>query len=119
LGDNKSVWKMVFEELVTVAVEGIKAILTDRLCTITVPGLLFSDSLTWKSGLKSGHLSPVNERGAVRISVIMSMREKYLNISSSFSISAIEQYTHVLKKRKDHVLKFITTLYFMQVKIII
>ena len=103
----------------TVGVEGIKAILTDRLCTITVAGLLFSDSLTSQSGLKSGHLSPVNERGAVRISVIMSMREKYLNISSSFSISVIEQYTYVLKTRNNHVVKFITTLYFMQVKIII
>lgn len=81
---------MGFEELVTVGVVGVKAILTVRLCTITVAGLLFSDSLTSQSGLKSGHLSPVNERGAVRISVNMSMREKYLNISSSFSISVIE-----------------------------
>ena len=39
------------------------------------------DACVLQAGLKSGHLSPQKERGAVRISVIISMREKYFNIS--------------------------------------
>ena len=49
-------------------------------CTTTIATLSLQVSLISKAGLKSGHLSPQNERGAVRISVIMSMREKHLSI---------------------------------------
>lgn len=49
----------------------------------TVADLLFCLWVISQSGLKSGHFSPVKERGAVMISVNMSMRDRYLNISSS------------------------------------
>jgi hypothetical protein len=53
----------------------------DLFCATTTAVLSLHVSLISKTGLKSGHLSPANERGAVRISVKMSMREKYLSIS--------------------------------------
>jgi len=50
-------------------------------CTTTTVILPLHTSLTSHRGLKSGQRSPVNDRGAVRISVMMRMREKYFSIS--------------------------------------
>ena len=56
---------------------GGRACLSNRCCT-TQTAFFFSRGLfIVQFGLKSGHTSPVNERGAVKIRVKISKREKY------------------------------------------